>query len=137
VLTGRAATETRQRQFARLKRLVEPGEEDIEKAFARLSDLLKATGEQAEVQVDIVGARRTDRWTVSLEPRAAAASERAARHPDLRVLVAQGTWQQIAEGDVSPLDAFLSGRLRLRGDAELAKRLLKRAGGAGETDVCC
>ncbi len=137
MLTGPAPTRARKVQFAKLKNLVEPGEKDLGKAFTRLSETLRSSGELAEVQFDIVRGRTTHRWTVSLEPKAAAAAERASRRPDLRLLLRQETWQRIAEGELSPLDAFLSGELRIRGDTELAKRLLKRAGGAGETDICC
>jgi putative sterol carrier protein len=137
LLTGPAPTKARKVQFAALKKLVDPGEEDLGKGFARLSEALKASGELADVQFDIVRGRATRRWTLMLEPKAAAAAERASRRPDLRVLIRQETWQRIAAGELSPLDAFLAGELRIRGDTELAKRLLKRAGGAGETDVCC
>jgi putative sterol carrier protein len=137
LLKGPAPTKVKRVTFAKLKKLVETGEDDLEKSVSRLADVLKSSGEQAELQVDIVRGRTTKRWTVSLEPKSAAALEKAARRPDLWILVSQGTWQQIAEGALSPVDAFLSGELRIRGDTELARRLLKRAGDGGETDVCC
>jgi putative sterol carrier protein len=136
LLKGPPATE-RKVQYAKLKRLVEPGEKDLDTAFARLAEMLQSSGEVAEAQFDIVRGRSRQQWTLALEPKGAVASSRAARRPDLRVMVTADTARQILDGELSPLDAFLSGNLRIRGDTELAKRLLKRVAGRGETDICC
>ena len=38
---------------------------------------------------------------------------------------ADDTWLQIAQGKLNPFDAFISGKLRVGGDVELAKRLVQ------------
>jgi hypothetical protein len=136
VLKGPAVAKRRV-DYAKLERLVEPGEKDLDKAFTRLSEMLQSSGELAEVQFDVVQGRSRRQWTISLEPKAASVSAKAARRPDFRAITTGDTARQILEGELSPLDAFLSGRLRIRGDTELAKRLLKRVVGRGETDICC
>ena len=136
MLKGPAVAERRVR-YAKLKKVMDPGEKDLDRAFSRLADMLRGSGEVAEAQVDIVRGRSKQQWTLSLEPKAASASKKSARRPDLRLMVAEETARRILEGELSPIEAFVSGNLRIRGNTELAKRLLKRAGGRGETDICC
>jgi putative sterol carrier protein len=47
-----------------------------------------------------------------------------ADRPDLEIIVPTDTWQQIASGLVSPLEAFGSGRMRVRGDIRLARQIV-------------
>jgi len=136
VLKGPPVTE-RKVEYAKLRRLIEPGEKDLDKAFTALAEMLQSSGELAEAQFDIARGRARQHWTLSLEPKAASATGKAARRPDLRIMVTADTARQILAGELSPLDAFLSGNLRIRGDTELAKRLLSLAADGGETDICC
>ena len=47
------------------------------------------------------------------------------------------TWQEIACGKLSPIEAFVSGKLRVRGDTELGKRLVKElTEDDGVVDIC-
>jgi putative sterol carrier protein len=41
------------------------------------------------------------------------------------VVVRHETWRQIAQGKLSPFEAFITGRLLVGGDIELAKRLVQ------------
>ncbi len=136
MLQGPPVTE-RKVQYAKLKRLVDPAETDLDEAFTRLSEMLQSSREVAEAQFDIVQGRTRKQWTLSLEAKGASVSSKAARRPDLRVMVTGDVARRILEGELSPIDAFLSGNLRIRGDTDLAKRLLKRVAGRGETDICC
>jgi putative sterol carrier protein len=134
-LRGPAATRARPISYAPLKRLIEDGEDNLPLSFERLADMLKLSGETADVQVDVVEGRRTRTWLLALRPKRATVSNDAMRRPDVHLIVARETWQRIAEGQLSPLEAFLSGRLRLRGDVSTATRLFKRAAGRGMTEI--
>jgi SCP-2 sterol transfer family len=136
MLQGPVPTKPKPVNYAKLKRLIRPGERDFRRAFARLAQRLKASGERAEVQVDLLQARQREPWSLLLEGNAATASRKAARRPDLHIILREQTWRQIATGERSPLESFLAGQVRLRGDPELAKRLFKRVAGPGETDPC-
>jgi putative sterol carrier protein len=129
-----APAESREPEFAKLKKIAKPGQPDLKPTLERLAKLLELSGEVAEVQLDIVEGRKIDVWNLSLERKTATASNKLARQPDVRIIVSRKTWQQIAEGDQSPIDAFLSGKLRIRGDTELASRLFKRVADRGLTD---
>jgi putative sterol carrier protein len=129
-----AHAESREPDFAKLKKIAKPGQRELKPAVERLAKLLESSGEVAEVQLDIVQGRATDVWNLSLERKTATTSNKPARHPDVHIIVSRTTWQEIAEGDRSPIDAFLSGKLRVRGDTDLAKRLFKRVADRGLTD---
>jgi putative sterol carrier protein len=47
----------------------------------------------------------------------------AVERPDVEIITRAETWWEIADGRLSPLEAFVKGRLRVRGKIELAKRI--------------
>ena len=55
MLKGKAATRASRASFARMKALLQTREDGSEQAFSRVAKSLGASGESAEVQVDIFG----------------------------------------------------------------------------------
>lgn len=52
------------------------------------------------------------------------------------ISVAKETWAEIASGEISPMDAFLMGRMAISGDISFARRLYATlAAKPGRTDV--
>ena len=134
-LRGPARVETQRIPYAPLKKLVEPGEDDLSVGFERLAERLKASGEAVDIQFDIADGRGTQQWHLALRQKSATVSNDAVRRPDVHFIVGRETWQRIMEGELSPLDAFLSGQLRFRGDLETATRLYKKIAGRGVTEI--
>jgi putative sterol carrier protein len=59
-----------------------------------------------------------------------------AAHP-VELITTPDTWTEIASGRLAPHDAFLGGRMRVRGDLRLAQLILRQAAGsAGLTFLC-
>jgi putative sterol carrier protein len=55
----------------------------------------------------------------------------------MEVVTSEATWRRLANGSYSPVQAFLDGALRVRGDVALGKRVLRHLGEPGGTvDVC-
>jgi putative sterol carrier protein len=135
VLEGPGRAESRRFDFAKLKRLAEPGENQLGPAFDRLAKLLESSAEVAEIQFDLYDGRKTDSWSLALDRKTATARNDPVHRPDLRIITSRKTWQEIAGGALSPLEAFVSGKLRIRGDTALAGRLFKRVAGRGQTDL--
>lgn len=133
-LRGPARAEARRSSFAPLKKLAEP-KDDLKAGFERLARSLKTSGETADIQFDVVEGRTTHHWHVALRPKSATATNQAANRPDVRLIVGKKTWQQVAAGELSPLDAFLSGQMRFRGDTETATRIYKKLAGRGVTEI--
>jgi putative sterol carrier protein len=104
----------------------------------RLADLLHSFGEQATVNIRLVGVSGTRIWHLKLEPEQTMAVEGAVENPALELIMRPTTWTEIATGSLSPLLAFGSGRMRVRGDVGLAKRLLKYVASSSDAivDIC-
>jgi hypothetical protein len=72
-------------------------------------------------------------WTISLaEP--AVRTGRVDR-PEVEVLASVETFWRLVDGSYSPVEAWRDGRLRIRGDEQLGKRVLRHlAGPEGKVD---
>jgi hypothetical protein len=112
-------------RYARLPALIEPGQAQAGNSFQRLADRLRSFGSQVTVSVTMVGAAGTERWLVKVGPKQATAAEGAADRPDVEVITTPSVWAEIASGTLSPVVAFGTGRMRIRGDLTLATRLLR------------
>lgn len=136
-------------RFALLKPLAERRRDDAGDALRNLARQLADTSERGRIRLRLVGRTEDESqtWDVELAPRRGAkvakgaragkASRRAGKAPDLEIVTRAETWDGIAEGSLSPLEAFLCGKLRLRGDSELAKRIVRHlAADDGEVDIC-
>jgi putative sterol carrier protein len=132
-----------------LRPLAERRREDAGDALLSLARQLADTPERGRVQLRLVGRSESESetWDVELAPKGAKAAKRTkagktsrragGKLPDLEIVTRAETWDCIADGSLSPLEAFLGGRLRLRGDAELAKRIVRHlAADDGEVDIC-
>jgi putative sterol carrier protein len=96
------------------------------------------SGEQADVQFRILDGDERRYYCLSIDCCGCQASSDRAEDPALEIVTRAETWWQIVGGDLSPLDAFIQGKLRVRGDVDLGKRLLRQlAGSEGKVDICC
>jgi putative sterol carrier protein len=57
---------------------------------------------------------------------------------DVEIITTPETWWEIATGKLAPHDAFLTGRMRVRGDTSMAQNGLKQAAASpeGRTHFC-
>jgi putative sterol carrier protein len=125
------------KRFATLKPLTRRHREDVGDALREMASLASKSAERGRIQLRLVRGEQSSVWTIELGGRAGKVTERASGKPNLELVTRDETWAQIAEGALSPLEAFLTGNLRIRGDAELGKRLVRHlAGDDGETEVC-
>jgi len=117
--------------YARIRRLTEAHREDIDRTFRRLADFLRDSGKSAIVRWTILSPDGRREWTFELEGLDCRLSGEAAQIPDLELITRESTWWEIAEGRLSPLDAFLQGRMRVLGDAALGSHLLRHVAESG------
>jgi putative sterol carrier protein len=107
----------------------------LDTVMARVAVATGAAGERGVLQVSLShnGNGGRHRWAVSLEDHQARAV--GADRPDVEMLTSVETFWQLADGSYSPVEAFLNGRLRVRGDKQLGKRVLRHlAGPEGSVD---
>ncbi len=109
-----------------LRNLTEPTERDIGRTFQKIADLLEGAGERAQAQVWILSGDERQCWNVQLDQDSCKVGTDEIRNPDIEIFTQAETWGQIANGVISPGEAALQGKLRFRGDVELARRLFER-----------
>jgi len=115
-----------QNGYFTLRKLRAPLEKDLEMTFQRMAELLKKSEEKARIQFRITDGEQESYWGLELGPTACRVHTKKAERPDFELITDAETWWQIAEGLLAPLRAFTQGKMRLRGDLELGKRILQR-----------
>jgi hypothetical protein len=106
------------------RRLLPPRDDEIlAHTFSRLAASIGPATRAGLITFTITG---SGEWTLAVTPQGIQASEGAAESPDLHVICRTDVWLEIAAGQLSPLEAFGTGRLRIRGDIELARFLVSR-----------
>jgi putative sterol carrier protein len=117
------------------------GDRNIQRSFERIAESLAGTNTAGAIQFSIREGDNQRHWSLVLSPKECHVAEVKAERPRLEILTDADTWLEVAEGNLTPIEAFGSGRLRVRGDLRfatlLARRLWRMAsapsdGGTGE-----
>lgn len=122
--------------YAKLRPLTEPREKNLDETFQRLTYSLRDSGKTATVQCTILVGDTSRRWTLNLQGSDCRLQSEPVKKPDQEIITRDTTWWEIAEGNLSPLEAFRQGRLRILGDTKLGSHLLSLAADGGAAAIC-
>jgi len=111
--------------FAPLRPLLQPHERDVAAGMRRLSAALGDFGTPVRLHLQVLVEGAVDHWDIESGKGEPAANRRPPERADVMVVLRQETWIRIAQGGLSPFDALFAGRLRVGGDTELAKRVVR------------
>jgi putative sterol carrier protein len=111
-----------------LHKLTGPSRKSLGETFHRMAELLheNAADEAAHLQFRILDGDRSSVWTLASVRKRWQVGEEEIKKPDFEIITDAETWWQVADGKLSPFRAFLQGKMRVRGDVELGKRVLAR-----------
>ncbi len=109
-----------------LRNLTEPTATDVGRTFQKIADLLQGAGERAQAQVWIQSGDERRSWNLQLDQDSCKVGTDEITNPDIEIFTQAETWGKIAKGEISPGEAALQGKLRFRGNVELARRLFER-----------
>jgi hypothetical protein len=135
----------RRDSLARFRDLTEHGKNDLDHTFRRMAEVLGETEERGWIQFRIKSDEEWKYWSLELGPEGCKVhAERVTSPafevatPAFEVITPARTWWQIATGSISPLEAFGEGKMRIRGDMELGRLLLRRLASSegGPVDTC-
>lgn len=125
------------RGYALVRSLTEAGG-DAEQAVKRFATAAGGAGESGTMRLSLGGPEEGDarrEWVVSLDEGEAEERPDRSLRSAIEVVTAPETFQRMAAGSYSPVQAFLDGLLRVRGDVGLGKRILRHlAGPEGRVD---
>jgi putative sterol carrier protein len=98
--------------------------------LAKIADRLGKFEKAADFRITVGEGESTESWTLALSPKGSTVSRSGKKQPDLELLTTPDVLSQLASGHISPLAAFAGGRMRVRGDILLARRIARalRAG---------
>jgi putative sterol carrier protein len=104
---------------------------DISDSMQAAAKLLGRGRDVGRLHVSVVGGRRNGQFTFDVLNGNCTVTESAAESPDLEVVVREDALVEIANGTLSPVDAYLSGRMEIAGDLEFGKRQYAKLLGRG------
>ena len=114
-----------------------PNERDLDQTFQRMAKALAGSREEGHFQARILGKGAELCWNIGLGGKSFEVGRQRMHRPDVEIVARPDTWWQIAEGTLSPLDAFLAGKMRVRGNRGFAQRLFKRLATPGGRHSIC
>ena len=113
--------------FARLRTLARP-QDDAAKGINQLSKALSGLGKQVRLHIGLVSgpdAARVQHWDVQGGAKSGKVKRGKPKEADVVVVMRPETWAEIAQGQLAPYEALYSGKLRVGGDFEMAKAIVK------------
>lgn len=114
---------TRMTEAARLRSLKRTDNASLADVFQTFAEEL-GNESQVVIQFRVVEGDESRTWVVSPGEGGSRAASAEVRRPDLELIASEETFDRIGRGDFSPVDAFREGNMRIRGDHDLAKRIL-------------
>jgi SCP-2 sterol transfer family len=137
---GKPAQSTNTRGFAVIKDLRDGKKVNASHTVARLGELLGSSGLRGTVQLRLVDhstGKEQSLLNVTLDGSKAKTGTGSIDKPDFELITTPETWSEIASSQLPPILAFLTGRLRVRGDVRLAQVMHRHlAEGPGRTYLC-
>jgi hypothetical protein len=109
-------------------------DEPIEDVLRRAAEELRGFAEDATIQLRLIGVGKAGAkraYSFQIKPHGARLQAELTTDPDLVISTGAETFRHLAAGSYSPVQAYLDGRMHLRGNVGLGKRMLVHLAGSG------
>jgi hypothetical protein len=103
-------------------------QDDPAKGLEKLAQALRDYGHPVRLNVRLVTGQdgeNVEHWEVQAGARNAKARQKEPKDADVIVVMRPETWTQIAQGQLAPYEALYAGKLRVGGDLEAAKAIIR------------
>lgn len=103
-----------------------PSREEVAKIFPAMVERLipeKAAGVNAAIQFDLSGDNGGQYW-LRIDDGTAATGVGSVDEPEMTVKASADDYYEMAVGAINPLQAFMSGRVKIQGDMGLAMKFV-------------
>jgi len=106
-------------------KLADSAERDLARSFGRLAALTSTSALPGTVSFGVTQrASGVTHFSWPLKTASPQMARERSKSPDLEVLLSEDIWWALADGTVTPLDAFGQGHIRLLGEVALARSLV-------------
>jgi putative sterol carrier protein len=102
------------------------GERDFNTVLESMRRLLGASQRTALVHFEVREGGKSQSWTFKMDSDGCTISSGRDSNPDLEVLVTAETWWRLVSGELTPVEAFGTGEMRVIGDLSVARRVAAR-----------
>jgi putative sterol carrier protein len=112
------------------------GEEggDLEASFARFAELIGAPEAPLSIVIHVADESELRSRAIHAAASGCKVTDAVPESSDVELILDASTWRTIASGELSLLEAFARGQMRVRGDIDDARRLVQQLrNGASET----
>ena len=125
--------------YIRLRDLGMKAGESVKDVIQRNLSQLRGLNEKAVVQLRITGLDKQtpERYSIALTPSGASLQTQDFPKPTLAAILSSDTFTRIANGSYSPVQAYVDGKLKLIGNVDVGKRLIRHMAGSGTTAGVC
>jgi putative sterol carrier protein len=111
----------------RLRNVTEDSpEEGLDGSFRRIAQALATYETPITFQVQLLDGEKDRSWCLELTPNGSTVQAEKRDHPDFELITHVHIWREILAGSLAPFEAFVQGKMRVRGDVKLGRRLLRQ-----------
>jgi putative sterol carrier protein len=100
--------------------------EGLDGSFRRMAQELAKYETPITFQVQLLDGEKYLSWCLELTPSGSTVQATKRDHPDFELITQIQTWREIIAGSLAPFEAFVQGKMRVRGDVKLGRRLLRQ-----------
>lgn len=115
------------RLFPRKMQAAELRVSDLTESMESGAKLLKRGKDVGRLEVRLLGKSGSRSYTFDVLAGDCRVTQGTSDERDLEIVVSEETWVDLANGDLSPVEAYLTGRMEVTGDLEFAKRQYAKA----------
>jgi putative sterol carrier protein len=99
---------------------------DLEASFSRLADLIGAPEAPLSIVIHVADESELQSRAIHAAASGCKVTDVVPESPDVELILDAHTWRAIASGELSLVEAFARGRMRVRGDIDDARRLVQQ-----------
>jgi len=111
--------------FAALTPLVEGQDTGLEDSFRAVAEAFSDYPGSVRMSVRLINQGARDSWELQCGGATSAARHAEPETADVYLVVREDTWMQIVQGRVAPFDALFERKLRVGGNTDLAKDIVR------------
>jgi hypothetical protein len=130
----------RTESFIKLRKLTVSDDEPIEDIVKRGAEEFRGMSGGATVElrlIDADGTKARTSFSVQLTPAGPTVVPRSVQTPEFVAITTPEAFRRMADGSYSPFQAHLDGNLKVHGNAELGRQIVRHLAGSGTQGATC
>src|SRR5262249_14209983 len=128
---------SRPRALVKFRNLTSGSHEPVQHIIRRIASELSGLDTKGTVEIQLVGEDSQSSYFLRVTPSGVTLLDEPIKDPTLVVSMPTDLFRSIAQGTHSPQQAYLDGMLKLRGDVEVVRQIVRRLAATRPTQSVC